>query len=332
MPSSDVVSTAWQLTELEDALARLGMPGGIPRRIRVAIRRRRHLRLWLMLAALTTPVLLLAVGLGLWGFQGVAPEPELDRARPLWSLWAALFSWESLIQVASFVGFGLVGGMALTALTKWPASQTGLHTASGSLSLRTLYAARRYALVMEIARALVACAEAHGSGGERLAPRLRKVSRRLGAVTRALGTAHSQRGSIPLLSHRRRALKAHQRQVIAALHECETRLDSDPRPALEDLGERLLTVADRYCQGRVGALLDEAQLQGVTAGRDREWVRIVIWAVLTAGGVVGVSFAGLSDGAEPIVMTLVGVFAGAVVFRRNVLRFFDLISLVGGGP
>ncbi|MDX3239369.1 hypothetical protein PV392_27515 [Streptomyces sp. ME03-5709C] len=213
-----------------------------------------------------------------------------------------------------------------------PAERSGISNRTLSWRMGWLLAALRYALVMEIAETVIACAEAHRAGGERLAPKLRKVSRRMGAVTRGVGTAHRQRKSVPLFSHRRRALKAHERQVIAALRTCEARVDSDPRPALEELAVLLMTVADRYCQGRVGALLDDAQLQGVSAGPDRDWVRVLVWAVLTAGAVIGVSFAGLSDGAEPIVMTLAAVFVAAAVFRRNVLRFFDLISLVQGGP
>ncbi|MFF3947085.1 hypothetical protein ACFYYN_19955 [Streptomyces sp. NPDC001902] len=40
------------------------------------------------------------------------------------------------------------------------------------------------------------------------------------------------------------------------------------------------------------------------------------------------SFGGLSNGAEPIVMALVAVLVAAVVFQRG----FDLLGLITGGP
>ncbi|MDX2701608.1 hypothetical protein PV350_01955 [Streptomyces sp. PA03-6a] len=46
----------------------------------------------------------------------------------------------------------------------------------------------------------------------------------------------------------------------------------------------------------------------------------------------GLSFAGLSDGAEPIDVTLIAVFVTAVVFRRDIRRVFGLAGLVTGGP
>ncbi|MFJ9916439.1 hypothetical protein [Actinacidiphila glaucinigra] len=46
----------------------------------------------------------------------------------------------------------------------------------------------------------------------------------------------------------------------------------------------------------------------------------------------GPSFAGLPDGAEPILVTLIAVFVPAEVFRRGIPRVFGLAGLVPGGP
>ncbi|MGI5254118.1 hypothetical protein [Actinacidiphila glaucinigra] len=250
--------------------------------------------------------------------------PDLERG----------FSWPMGIILNWMIRNPLAGGaillVLLLAYLAYVQYVPVRHRDPRPLSIGWLRAARRYALVMEIARAIDACAKAHRTGGEQLPPALRKVSRKLGVVTRGVATAHRQRGAVPYLSHRRTALKAHERRVVAALREREAHLDSDPRRALEELGVLLLTVADRYCEGRVGALLDEDQLQDVVAGPDREWVRIVVWAVLTAGGVVGLSFTGLSDDAQPFVSVLLAVFVAAVVWHRNVRRVFDLIGLVAG--
>ncbi|WP_329184572.1 hypothetical protein [Actinacidiphila glaucinigra] len=46
----------------------------------------------------------------------------------------------------------------------------------------------------------------------------------------------------------------------------------------------------------------------------------------------GPSLAGLPDGAEPIVVTLIAVFVPAVVFRRGIPRLAGLAGLLPGGP
>ncbi|MFI2300163.1 hypothetical protein ACH5AL_15170 [Actinacidiphila glaucinigra] len=334
------MSTDERLAELEQACVRLRLPQPIPIRMRVAIRRRGHLRRWLIFTTIGTLLYVAAVAFtaynnGLLKLQ--RPEPVVVRDnvsgadRVLAEGIAAVFNspaFDVTLGVLITVG-GLYVLVQFSA--RWPARLHGVpmrHRVSWQMGW--LRIAHRYALVMEIAQAIAACAEAHRAGGERLAPALRKVSRRLGAVARGLGTAHRQRSSVPLLSHRRKALKAHERQVIAALRACEARLDSDPRLALEELCGLLVTIADRYCQARVGALLDEAHLQEAVAGPDREWIRTVIWAVITIGGVIGVSLLGLSDGAEPIVMACTAITVAAVVWNRSVRRAIDIVGLALG--
>ncbi|MFF7211648.1 hypothetical protein ACFZAU_14115 [Streptomyces sp. NPDC008238] len=81
----------------------------------------------------------------------------------------------------------------------------------------------------------------------------------------------------------------------------------------------LLTSVERDCQGRVGPLLDQDQLQGLETARPRV-VRITVWAVLTAGGVVAVSLEGMSESAEQIGTGLVVVVVAAALFQRNIWR------------
>ncbi|WP_274564781.1 hypothetical protein [Streptomyces spiramyceticus] len=107
-------------------------------------------------------------------------------------------------------------------------------------------------LWISFAQAISACAAAYAAGGEQQGPALRRASRRLGAVTQGLRAAHRHRSSVPRLSHRRKALRAHERQVVAVLRNAEARLDSEPQQALRELGELLLTIADRYCQAGSG--------------------------------------------------------------------------------
>ncbi|WP_413115463.1 hypothetical protein ACK1X7_20285 [Streptomyces sp. CY1] len=183
---------------------------------------------------------------------------------------------------------------------------------------------------MEIADAISACAEARAAGGEMRAVALRKVSKQLGPVMRGLRTAHRQRSSVPRWSQRRKALDLHARQVTAALRKAEARLDSEPDAALRHMADMLLTIAERYCEARVGALLDEAQLEDVRPAPDREWIRIAVAAILVAGAVTGIAKLGLPDSAEPIVMLCSCLLILAIIWNRKVRRALDLLGLVLG--
>ncbi|MFJ4519641.1 hypothetical protein ACIP4Y_01590 [Streptomyces sp. NPDC088810] len=183
---------------------------------------------------------------------------------------------------------------------------------------------------MEIAQAISACARAHSSGGEQMAHELRRASRRIGAVTRALRNAHNQRGTVPLWSHRRTALKLHERKVIGALRKAERRLDDNPREGLEEIGEMLTKIADRYCQARLSSLLDPEQLTDVEPTPDREYIRIIAAAVLAAGAAIAVPAAGFPDEAEPIVTGSCIVIACTLIWGRSVRRAFDVIGLIFG--
>ncbi|MFD5728435.1 hypothetical protein ACFWMT_20400 [Streptomyces sp. NPDC058368] len=124
----------------------------------------------------------------------------------------------------------------------------------------------------------------------------------------------------------------HARQVVASLHMAEGRLDSEPQAALEELGALLLKIADRYCESRVGAMLDQEQLGNVQPVPDREWMRIAIWASLSAGVVILISRASLPDGAEPTVMVFAVLTIMAIVWNRRVRQALDLLGIVTGGP
>ncbi|MGW2183911.1 hypothetical protein ACWCXX_39240 [Streptomyces sp. NPDC001732] len=183
---------------------------------------------------------------------------------------------------------------------------------------------------MEIANAISACAKAREAGGERRTEALRDVSRQLAPVARGLRTAYKQRGTIPRRSPRRAALDTHARQVIAALRKAEARLDTDPNTALRDLADLLLTVADRYCEARVGALLDEAQLDSAQARSEREWLRIAVSALMLAGAAIGITALSLADSAEPVVIACACLFVLAIVWNRRIRRALDLLSIVLG--
>ncbi|MFI1865492.1 hypothetical protein [Streptomyces jumonjinensis] len=116
--------------------------------------------------------------------------------------------------------------------------------------------------------------------------------------------------------HNERQFKAHAALVVGALRRVEARQDSDPGRALEDLIVMLLTIAERYAEGRVNDLLDADQITGVTPAAPRERLRIfavggVVVAVMAGAAGLGVPEAALIP-LLPIVVLLVGL-----VFNRS---------------
>ncbi|MFJ3097915.1 hypothetical protein [Streptomyces hydrogenans] len=65
------------------------------------------------------------------------------------------------------------------------------------------------------------------------------------------------RGTIPLFGHQRKRVRDHAARVVTRMHEAEYELLRNPDTALPQIAELWLTIAERYAQGRVGALLDE---------------------------------------------------------------------------
>ncbi|WAC97735.1 hypothetical protein [Streptomyces sp. NA13] len=192
--------------------------------------------------------------------------------------------------------------------------------------------AYRYNLTLVAAEAVVACGEAYGAGnGGRGAQRMRSVGAAVRDVEAAVWAARRTRGVTPGRRwHRRKALHRHAGQVVARLRVAEERLDVDPAEALRELGGLLVTVAERYSDGRVGALLDEAELTDVTPARDREVLRLVAVAGLTAVGAALLSMSGLPEGAMGPAIAAVGLCAVALVYRRRALRMLEILPVPFG--
>ncbi|QIY92980.1 hypothetical protein HEP87_00350 [Streptomyces sp. S1D4-11] len=86
-------------------------------------------------------------------------------------------------------------------------------------------------------------------------------------------------------------------------------------------------VADRYADGRIGALLDEEKLTGYPAGRDWEALRLAFLAVVIAAGAVGVGFLALSEPVTVVLIASVGVVGVALLYRKNLRQGMGLLEL-----
>ncbi len=135
-----------------------------------------------------------------------------------------------------------------------------------------------------IARVIKHCADASTKVGEERIHAISNIPFRP-ALTDINKTGR-MRGTIPAFSHQRRRVRDHAARVVARMNDAEYKLYREPATALPQVAELWLTIAERYTQGRVGALLDE-DLSTVEPARswivDR--VRDTVAVVLTVAAV-----------------------------------------------
>ncbi|MFF0693373.1 hypothetical protein ACFYU4_12155 [Streptomyces tendae] len=298
----------------------LGVGRPVPLRVRVALRRRLHLRGWqrklllfaFLLAVGTVFFTATQLGAIIYGPDWL-PIKQASRTGELYGPTGQ--RWVEALTIAMVVGLCWAG------VDAWLRHRH---------ELTRLLLARRYALVVDCAKAIHACAVAR-RGGEDQPERMREVPRTLRTVRRGVLNAHDSRGTVPCFSHRRRHLKEHERYVAAALMGLEAQLDRRAAEALRDIADALLTVADRYCHARVGELLDEEQLTGIPRQRNWEPLRYLIAIGLGSAGVTVLDKAGvIPEDARAIVYPLVLLAAFVIAFGRNVRRVFDVIGVITG--
>lgn len=130
--------------------------------------------------------------------------------------------------------------------------------------------------------------------------------------------------------HERRVLKAHAAQVIGALRVAEARQTSHPDAALRDLTSMLMTIAERYAEGRIGHLLDDDRLDpAVTVTRYVAW-RVLAAMLLVACVIGAASVAGVPSEALGPLLGGSAVLAVWVFFRDRGMSPHDLIDVLRG--
>ncbi|MEU0036131.1 hypothetical protein [Streptomyces sp. NPDC006333] len=125
-----------------------------------------------------------------------------------------------------------------------------------------------------------------------------------------------------------RQFKAHAALVVGALRQAEARQDSKPGPALEDLTVMLLTIAERYAEGRIDDLLDADHLAGVTPAAPRERLRGIVVGLTVVLVMAGAAFLGLPDAALIPLLPVVVIFVAVVVNRGRMPTTGQLTDLI----
>ncbi|GAB1327700.1 hypothetical protein [Streptomyces sennicomposti] len=90
----------------------------------------------------------------------------------------------------------------------------------------------------------------------------------------------------------------------------------------------LLTIAERYAEGRIGQLLDD--VDAVDAATDYEWLRLLGVGAFGVGALVAASMANLPEEANGVLVGLALLLAGSWLFRHKLTHPMDLIDVLRG--
>ncbi|WP_327310755.1 hypothetical protein [Streptomyces sp. NBC_01243] len=189
---------------------------------------------------------------------------------------------------------------------------------------------RQAAAVLTISRAVKACAQARSAGNTARPIKLTALANCLWDVEKAVLKARRTRQTVLLRSHRTPQLRDHAGQVVARLREAEARLDTEPDEAFQELAHLLMTIADNYTAGRVGALLPETELTGRKSIRDRELIKLSVVVILLVGVAITAPLLGLPEGALLPVLSGVGILLLIAAFRRKYRQYLDLLPFFQG--
>ncbi|MDX2545871.1 hypothetical protein ACOT81_38060 [Streptomyces sp. WI04-05B] len=136
-------------------------------------------------------------------------------------------------------------------------------------------------------------------------------------------------GRLWLPRHQRIELKIHSGQVVALLRARAASIDADRANGLRELGCLLVKIGDRLAEGRVGALVEEGELEGFRPVHDREALKTLAVAVLVTASAIGIAVLRLPAEVATPLTTLMGISVLAVVYRKA--GGAEAVSLLLGG-
>ncbi|MFF3466228.1 hypothetical protein ACWCQN_09755 [Streptomyces sp. NPDC001984] len=269
-------------------------------------------------------------------WNGVVPATYLAAAAMVTDTWpAAQHSQfkDALGLIAGSVLFAMILAALATAVYLGPVIWTVATILGRPWSyVRETVLFRRCEPVALCAKAISSCVAVKSASWRRRPRALRHMARALRRVEPEILALHRTTGHLTVRSHRRRQLKQHAGLVVAALRGAEARVDRDGDVALAQLAAMVQTVAERIAVGRIGALLDEEDLDdSLRPVRDWEPFKLVVAALLIAGAAVGINFVHLPAGADTYVIGACGIFVLTLLYGRRVQQFLDLLSTLRGG-
>ncbi|WP_435217133.1 hypothetical protein [Streptomyces sp. bgisy034] len=281
-----------------------------------------------------------------------APD-EVPRTRALigdgekgrWWLSLIGFFFAMLVTYGSFLsGWGMYlvlqdaphAVAVVCGVCAWLVSYLLLGAASMSLANRLDRRGRRDGLVHRGTDAVLACVRALEAPDAERAGLLRKVDALYRRTEPRVLHAHRTRGTMGSSSPRRTGARRHAELVAGALRRDLCRVDAEPQEALRDLAGKLVTVCERYAEGRVGRLLPEADLEDVepvtlTRQRLRETAHMVgVIVAMFCGALaawLGCRAAGLPKGLPLELAPVVGMVLGGLLAGgwQRMMRVAELL-------
>jgi hypothetical protein len=136
--------------------------------------------------------------------------------------------------------------------------------------------------------------------------------------------------TISAVAARRGELKQHTALVAAALERAAREFDKDPDRAARELCAMTALILDRYLDCRFGALLDEDQLTGLEPVRNRETLRLILAATLTAAAAVGIGFLNPPAAAVPLLIGVAGLLFFSLAYGHRTGRSLDYLDALRG--
>ncbi|MFB6984535.1 hypothetical protein [Streptomyces sp. NPDC056304] len=118
----------------------------------------------------------------------------------------------------------------------------------------------RYRLVYRATTVILECAAARREHTESGTLDFAVLARASRLACADISRVHWMRGTIPFdRRHRVNAVRAHAGRVVNRIQWAETSLEADPAANLPAHARHWLTIADRYMECRIGALLDDVE-------------------------------------------------------------------------
>ncbi|MFG2875122.1 hypothetical protein ACGFYU_08940 [Streptomyces sp. NPDC048337] len=136
----------------------------------------------------------------------------------------------------------------------------------------------------------------------------------------------SRRGDVR--GYHERVVSAHTALVVGALRKAEARQDTDPEHALRELTVLLLTIAERYAEGKVGQLLNQEQIGDAEPVVPHERLRLASVGLAVVLALAGASLAGLPEAALVALLPVVVIVAAIVINRGKVPTPGQLTDLI----
>jgi hypothetical protein len=134
-----------------------------------------------------------------------------------------------------------------------------------------------------------------------------------------------------VLGPRRREYRKHAADVVGAIRRLEARqdIDADTGQVFEEMTHLLVTITERYAQGRTLALLDPEDLKDVDPAVNREWVRLIILGVVMTGAAIAAGLSELSAAGSTQIVAVVGAVAWVLLYRDR-LAPGDVLDVMRG--